>query len=171
MTNRYIVAIDPGSQTTGFCLYLIENGKEKRISGTWNFKNLNKDIKYFHIDKKIREFIKKYELKNKHVEWIIEAPWLNKNKYGSGNLIAFQVLSEIIGVIKVHTKGNHILIAPNTWFSARFPNTGRMKRENRKQLSKEHATPFINKARFTDNEADAIHICNWYLEKVVYNEF
>lgn len=164
MTNRYIIAIDPGSQAIGFCLYLKENGKEKTYSGTWNFKHYTKNLRPYNIDKTIRAFLEKHKLLDKKVEWVIESPFLNKNKFGA-NYIAFETLCEIVGVIKVHTKGNYMLIKPNTWFSATFPYTGRMKRKERKSLSKEHATPFISKNRFTDNEADAIHIFNWYFSK------
>ena len=164
---KKIISIDPSSQRCGWAIFDIDT--ERIVSGNIVLINkYEKNERQWALKQCLIKIFKEQEVDINEDFFVIEQPWVNIklicNQRGGTNFTDILRLSEFVGVCKSFAK-NYKMVYPNQWYLHFFPQDRYVKRLVRKEKSKEFFFPYINKKRYSHDEADAVGILLWYLEK------
>lgn len=154
----YTLALDISTTTTGYSLW---NDKECIISGSAHKKAKKGDIwidRVKFMAQEIKEVVKGYQ-----VDYIVvEDAFSRLNVNTLKKLCLAQGL--IIGVVS-QANSKLVMVYPKTW--QKYYGIANLKREQLKEFTIEHSIKITNQELMsgTDDEADAIHIGNWFVNQ------
>lgn len=154
----YTLALDISTTTTGYSLW---NDKECIISGSAHKKAKNGDIwidRVTYMSNYIKNITKGYEISY----IVVEDAFNQRNIDTLKKLCLAQGL--IIGAVS-QENSKLIMVYPKTWQS--YHGIANLKREQLKEFTPENAPKIIHRelVNKTDDEADAIHIGNWFVNQ------